>query len=123
MVKIDIEAYKGNLSGLPEEYLNSGSFTTSPVSFFLKDLNNVMANSSDQTVKDLTVMLSDEVLKISQKASESYLTVNRYIWSGKENYSDFEKLQNPAAETTRLDLMIICVSNGGDFDSINNDCK
>lgn len=121
--KIDIEAYKNDLTGLPDAVLSSGSFTTSPVSYFLSQLNTVMGSTKDETVKDLTLMLSDEVLKISQKASESYLTVNNYIWSGKENYSDFEKLKNPAAETTRLDLMIICVSHGGDFDSLTNKCN
>ncbi|MEW5818693.1 MAG: hypothetical protein AB1782_00755 [Cyanobacteriota bacterium] len=121
--KINIEAYKGDLSGLPPEVMGNGYFTTSPVSYFLKELNNVMANTTDSTVKDLTSTLSGEVLKISQRASESYLTVNNYIWSGKDTYSDPDKLKNPAAETTRLDLMIICVSNGGDFDSINNKCN
>lgn len=120
---INIQAYKDDLTGLPAEVLASGSFTTSPVSYFLQELDSVMANSKDPTVKELTATLSDEVLKISQRASESYLTVNNYIWSGKDTYSDFEKLKNPAAETTRLDLMIICTSNGGDFDSVENKCN
>ncbi|MGD9581631.1 MAG: hypothetical protein AB7V50_09685 [Vampirovibrionia bacterium] len=120
---INIEAYKGDLSGLPDSVLNTGYFTTSPVSFFLQQLDDVLVSSNDPTVKELTSTLSDEVLKLSQRASESYLTVNNYIWSGKDTYSDFEKLKDPAAETTRLDLMIICVSNGGEFDSTSNDCK
>lgn len=121
--KVNIQAYKDTLTGLPPEVEGTGYFTTSPVSYFLQQLDSVMANSKDPTVKDLTATLSDEVLKISQRASESYLTVNNYIWSGKETYSDFETLKNPAAETTRLDLLIICTSNGGDFDSTTNDCN
>ena len=119
---LDINAYQGSLDGIPEELKTTGSFVTSPVSYFLTELKDVMAKTNDPAVETLTKQLAEEVLKLSARSAETQKTVNNYIWSGKTQYENYEDSADPVADTTRLDLILTCSSHGGEFDDKTGAC-
>jgi len=120
--KITYDTYK-NPPGLPQALYDQGVFTTSPVGYYLDELKTLAATTKDTTVLNITTQLSDEIYKLAARVSEKTNNVLGVLRDPK-NREDYNYTQptNAVVKTTRLDLAVICASNGGDYNS-DETCK
>ena len=121
--KLDYEYYKDSTS-LPSDVSKNGTFITSPMSYYITELKNVLQNSKDPAVKNITTQLSQEIFNIASRVSEKADKIDSYIWNytNRDAY-DYKIPTNDAVVTTNLDLSIICASNNGQYDNTNKECK
>jgi len=122
--KIDYNAYK-NPPGIPSDssLLKEGTFINSPVGYYLDELKNLATTTKDPAVLNITKQLSEEIFKLAARVSEKTANIGNYIWDV-ENRSlyNYNQPTNEAVKTTNLDLSLICVANGGEYNS-DGTCK